>query len=57
MAYAPFEDPEIAVVVFIPNGFSGASSAPAIKDIIEYYLDRKQIQTDEKVHAVGELIH
>ncbi len=41
VAYAPFEDPEIAVVVYIPNGSSGASAIPTARDIIEYYLDGK----------------
>lgn len=56
VAYAPFDDPQIAVVVFIPNGYSGASSAPAIKDIIEYYLDKSQIQSDESIYLPGVLI-
>jgi len=56
VAYAPFDDPQIAVVVFIPNGYSGASSAPAIKDIIEYYLDKAQIQRDESIYLPGVLI-
>lgn len=56
VAYAPFDDPQIAVVVFIPNGYSGANSAPAIKDIIEYYLDKAQVQCDERIYQPGVLI-
>lgn len=41
VAYAPLEDPEIAVVVFIPHGNSGSDSAPAIKSVLEYYFSKK----------------
>ena len=56
VAYAPFDEPEIAVVVFIPNGYSGASSAPAIKDIIEYYLDKKAAGDTDGIYSQGQLI-
>lgn len=41
VACAPRENPEIAVVVYIPNGLGGSNAIPAAKDIIEYYLDGK----------------
>lgn len=41
VSYAPREDPEIAVVIYIPNGLAGAQAEPAAKQIIEYYLDGK----------------
>lgn len=39
VSFAPYDDPQIAVVIFIPNGLSGARTSPAAKSIIEYYLD------------------
>ena len=39
VAFAPYDDPQIAVVSYIPNGYSGASAAPAAKSILQYYLD------------------
>ena len=41
VSFAPYDDPEIVVVIYIPNGYKGAYSSMAAKDILEYYLDRK----------------
>ena len=40
-AITPREDPEIAIVVFIPNGLSGSSGAVAIEDIVTYWYERE----------------
>ena len=43
-AYAPFENPEIAVVAFIYNGGEGAVTAgPVVKQILEAYFELKAI--------------
>lgn len=47
VAFAPYENPEIAVVVYIPNGYGGSHCSPATRDILEYYLDQRQIQTED----------
>ena len=39
-AITPREDPEIAIVVFIPNGLSGSSGAVAIERIVTYWYER-----------------
>jgi penicillin-binding protein 2 len=45
-AYAPFENPEIAVVAFIYNGGEGAVTVgPVVKQILEAYFDLKAIDT------------
>jgi penicillin-binding protein 2 len=45
VAYAPYEDPEIAVVVFIYNGGEGASVAgPVVKRIIQAYFELKAVE-------------
>ena len=41
VAMTPREDPEIALVSFIPNGFSGGYTVSAVKDFITFYLDEK----------------
>ncbi len=41
VAFAPFDNPEIAIVVYIPNGYSGSMASSTVKDITEYYLDQK----------------
>jgi penicillin-binding protein 2 len=41
-AYAPFEDPEIAVVAFVYNGGEGASVAgPVVRQLLEAYFEIK----------------
>ena len=40
-AVTPREDPEIAIVVFIPNGLSGSSGALAIERIVTYWYERQ----------------
>lgn len=39
VAYAPYDDPQIVVVSYIQNGYSGALSSQGIIDVIEYYLE------------------
>lgn len=41
VCFAPYDKPEIAVVVFIPNGYKGSLSADTAKEIVQYYLDKK----------------
>lgn len=41
VAMTPKEDPEIAVVSFVPNGLSGAYTTIAARDFIKFYLDEK----------------
>lgn len=46
VGYAPFEDPEIAVVAFVYNGGEGAKIAgPIVRGLIEYYFQLKAIDT------------
>nr|MDD6336679.1 penicillin-binding transpeptidase domain-containing protein [bacterium] len=55
VAYAPLESPEIAVVVYIPQGSSGANSTVAARDIFEYWLgnrDRDNTQTLPPVNGI-----
>jgi len=40
VAYAPFDDPKIAVVVLVEHGgFGAAAAAPIAKKVIGQYLD------------------
>lgn len=43
VAFAPYDDPEIVVVVMIPNGYAGADSMYAAADILEYWFDQKSV--------------
>lgn len=46
-AITPREDPEIAIVVFIPNGLSGSSGAVAVEEIVTYWYERQEAQAAE----------
>ncbi len=47
------EKPEIAVVVFIPSGFSGGQGAVAAREFVGWYLDQKTLRTDTGVFPSG----
>ena len=40
-AYAPFDDPEIAVVVFLEKGVGATNAGPVAKAILDYYFGRQ----------------
>lgn len=42
VCFAPFDNPEIAVVVYIPNGTVGHNACLTARPILQYYLDKKQ---------------
>lgn len=47
VAFAPYEDPEIVVVVLIEHGgHGGYTSAPLAKEVIEAYFRRDEIKND-----------
>lgn len=39
--FAPYEDPEICVVVYIPNGIAGDRGSSTVRAVVEHYLDEK----------------
>ena len=39
VGYAPADNPQIVVVVYIQNGYAGAQASPALIKVIEAYLD------------------
>lgn len=53
VSFAPYEKPEIAVVVFIPSGLSGGNGAIAAREFIGWYMDQKKNNTDEVGFASG----
>ncbi|OGO49339.1 MAG: penicillin-binding protein 2 [Chloroflexi bacterium RBG_16_68_14] len=42
-AYAPFENPEIALVVFLEKGIGATHAGPVAKQIFDYYFDRQRV--------------
>ena len=55
MCYAPFEDPEIAVVVVVQRGGAGANCAPIAREILETYFNIKTATGDTETE--GTLLH
>lgn len=56
VAYAPFDEPEIAVVVFIANGMSGGYCSPVAQAAISYYFESRNIERSDPEPAAGEWI-
>jgi penicillin-binding protein 2 len=47
MAYAPFDDPEIAVIAFVYNGQEGATvAAPIVRQVLDAYFEIKALDTE-----------
>lgn len=44
VAYAPADDPQIVVVVYIQNGYAGAQASKAVNVVVEAYLDSQAEQ-------------
>ena len=53
VCFAPREKPEIAIVVCVPYGLSGSSSAPAIEDILSYYFAQSENAAPENLVAIN----
>lgn len=50
--FAPYDDPEIAVVVLIENAGSGGNTAPVAKEIIKEYFGMNAEKVREDVTAI-----
>lgn len=55
VAFAPNTDPDIAIVVCVPNGLSGSSSAGAIEDVLTYYFTKLNSQASETLAGINEI--
>ena len=47
VCFAPFENPEIAIACFIPNGYSGSEASKAPKAFIDWYMNQKILRSVE----------
>ena len=45
VAFAPIEAPEIAIAVFIPNGYSGGEASLAAKQFVQWWLDQAELRS------------
>ena len=53
VCFAPYENPEIAIACFIPNGYSGAESSTAPRDFIDWYMKQKTLRGVDTVLPLG----
>ena len=53
VCFAPLEDPEIAVVVFVPHGYSGGRASIGARNFVKWYLDNTEMRTTEIILPVG----
>ena len=47
IAFAPYEEPEIAVCVYIPHGYSGAYCSITVREIIDYYMEHRELDQED----------
>lgn len=47
VGFAPYNDPEIAICIYIPHGYSGAMCATTMMQVMRYYLDHRTMQQDD----------
>ena len=45
LGYAPVEEPEIAIAVRIPNGYSSKYAALVASQIMQYYFDESTLSS------------
>ena len=53
VCFAPYENPEITVACFIPNGYSGSEASQAPRDFIGWYMEQKTLRAVDLVLPVG----
>ena len=53
VAFAPYDDddptvePEIAICVYIPHGYSGSYCSRTVRDIVYYHLEHRLLDTED----------
>lgn len=56
VCFAPFDEPEIAVVVYIPHGYKGGLSSLVAQDIITYYIEDSQLVAKQNIPVINSLV-
>ncbi|HHT97634.1 MAG TPA: hypothetical protein GXZ90_07045 [Clostridiales bacterium] len=56
VSYAPFDNPEISLVVAIPNGYTSGNAAELGKEIYEYYYNITDLDNDSEVQPNEEIL-
>lgn len=56
VCFAPFEEPEIAVVVYVPHGYAGSWSICIAQDILMYYFEGKEKVAEQTMPTTNTLV-
>ena len=57
VCFAPYDDPEIAVVAYIPHGYSGGLSSLVAQDLVKFYLDREKLVAKQTIPDSDSLVY
>ena len=57
VAFAPFDDPQIAVCVYIPHGYSGAYCSITIREVLNYYLEHMGLDGEDTMPPSNSLAY
>ncbi len=57
VCFAPYDDPEIAIVSYVPNGLSGGYSSWIAQDILLYYFHQREITAEQTIPDSGSLVY
>ncbi len=57
VAFAPYENPEIAICTYIPHGYSGAYCSITIREICEYYMDHRSLGGEDIMPPTNSLAY
>lgn len=56
VGFTPFDEPEIAIAVFVENGYKGASASLTCQNVFRTFLEQYQDRGAEAVMREGELL-
>ena len=57
VAFAPFDDPQIAVCVYIPHGYSGSYCSITIREVLNYYLEHMGLDGEDTMPPSNSLAY
>ncbi len=57
VCFAPYDEPEIAIVSYVPNGFAGGYSSWIAQDILLYYFHQREITAEQTIPDSGSLVY
>ena len=57
VAYAPNDDPQIAIAGYNPHGYSGSYCSLTVRDIIDYYLEHSMLDTEDFMAPANSLAY